>query len=88
MNISFCIGALLFRLIEGDFPKVNESIKVPRDYSVSCKRECFILSSVLTLINGTVECDTAAETVRVVKYEDTFPSLYVPQSYLENYNLF
>ena len=33
-----------------------------------------------------MECDTAAETVRVVKYEDTFPSFNVPQSYLENYN--
>ena len=41
-----------------------------------------------TLINVTVEGYTAAETVRVVKYEDTFPSVYVPQSYLHNYNLF
>ena len=75
-------------MIESDFPKVNNPVKVPRDYPVSWKgRISFILFCVI-LINVTVEGDTAAKTVRVVKYEDTFPSFNVPQSYLENHNFF
>ena len=74
-------------MIESDFPKVNNSVKVPGDNSVSWK-EMLYSHLCITLINVTVEGYTAAETVRVVKYEDTFPSFNVPQSYLENYNVF